>query len=56
MVIGVATAAFPGHPLIYMAILVELPVLLLMAQGLVRLRPVLWGRQFSKKETTLNGS
>ncbi len=56
VVIGVATAAFPGHPLIYMAILVELPVLLLMAQGVVRLRPVLWARQFSQKDTTLNGS
>ena len=48
VVIGVAMAAFPGHPLVYMAILVgplvELPVLLLMAQGLVRLRPVLWPR------------
>lgn len=36
--------------------LVELPVLLLMAQGLVRLRPVLWARQFSQKDTTPNGS
>lgn len=60
VVIGVAMAAFPGHPLVYMAILVgplvELPVLLLMAQGLVRLRPVLWARQLSQKDTTLNGS
>ncbi len=48
VVIGVAMAAFPGHPLVYMAILVgplvELPVLLLVAQGLVRLRPLLWAR------------
>ena len=45
-VIGVALVAFPGHPLVYMAILlgplVELPILLLMARMLVRLRGTLW--------------
>jgi ACR3 family arsenite transporter len=41
-VIGVALAAFPGHPLVYMAIIlgpiVELPVLLLIAQALLSWR------------------
>lgn len=51
VVIGVAMVAFPGHPLVYMAILigplVELPVLLLLARGLRRLRPVLWAERAS---------
>lgn len=41
-VIGVAVAAFPGHPLVYLAIIlgpvVELPVLLLLARILLGLR------------------
>lgn len=45
-VIGIALAAFPGHPLVYLAILVgpliELPVLLLLARVLLRLRGTLW--------------
>ncbi len=45
-VIGVAISAFPGHPLVYFAIIlgpvVELPVLLLIAQLLLRLKDRLW--------------
>lgn len=41
-VIGVAVAAFPGHPLVYLAIIlgpvVELPMLLLLARILLGLR------------------
>ena len=41
-VIGVAVAAFPGHPLVYMAIIlgpvVELPILLIIAKILMQLR------------------
>ncbi len=41
-VIGVAVAAFPGHPLVYLAIIlgpvVELPMLLLIARALLYLR------------------
>lgn len=41
-VIGVAVAAFPGHPLVYIAIIlgpvVELPALLLIARILLSLR------------------
>jgi len=59
VVIGVAMAAFPGHPLVYMAILVgplvELTILLLMAQGLVRLRPLLWAREIPPGGPTSHG-
>jgi ACR3 family arsenite transporter len=45
-VIGIAVAAFPGHPLVYFAILVgplvELPILLLLSRVLLRLRGTLW--------------
>ncbi len=45
-IIGVAVAAFPGHPLVYLAIIlgpiVELPMLLLLSRVLLGLRPRLW--------------
>jgi ACR3 family arsenite efflux pump ArsB len=45
-VIGVAVAAFPGHPLVYFAIIlgpiVELPVLLFISRALLSLRERLW--------------
>ncbi len=45
-VIGVAVAAFPGHPLVYLAIIlgpiVELPMLLLLSRALLGLRTRLW--------------
>ena len=45
-VIGVAISAFPGHPLVYLAIIlgpiVELPVLLLMSRLLLVLKKRLW--------------
>ncbi len=45
-VIGVAVRAFPGHPLVYLAIIlgpiVELPALLLIARLLLHLRDRLW--------------
>lgn len=45
-VIGVAVTAFPGHPLVYLAIIlgpvVELPMLLLIARLMLKLREVLW--------------
>lgn len=45
-VIGVAVSAFPGHPLVYLAIIlgpiVELPVLLLISRVLLGLKPRLW--------------
>jgi len=44
-VIGIAVAAFPGHPLVYLAIIlgpiIELPMLLLIARALLGLRPFL---------------
>ena len=58
VVIGVALAAFPGHPLVYMAIIlgpiVELPVLLLIAQVLLSWRawigvPAAAGRSLEKQ-------
>ncbi len=48
-VIGVAVAAFPGHPLVYLAIIlgpvVELPMLLLLARVLLGLKEKLWSKQ-----------
>lgn len=45
-VIGVAVAAFPGHPLVYLAIIlgpiVELPMLLLIARLMLSLKDRLW--------------
>lgn len=45
-VIGVAVSAFPGHPLVYLAIIlgpiVELPVLLLISRVLLALKLRLW--------------
>jgi ACR3 family arsenite transporter len=45
-VIGVAVSAFPGHPLVYLAIIlgpiVELPVLLLISRVLLGLKGRLW--------------
>ncbi len=45
-VIGVAVSAFPGHPLVYVAIIlgpiVELPMLLVIARLLLGLRDRLW--------------
>ena len=45
-VIGVAISAFPGHPLVYLAIIlgpiVELPVLLLISRILLSLKQKLW--------------
>ncbi len=45
-VIGVAVAAFPGHPMVYFAIIlgpiVELPVLLFISRVLLSLRERLW--------------
>ncbi len=45
-VIGIAVAAFPGHPLVYLAIIlgpiVELPMLLVLSRALLGLRPRLW--------------
>ncbi len=45
-IIGVAVAAFPGHPLVYLAIIigpiVELPMLLLLSRLLLGLRGRLW--------------
>lgn len=45
-VIGVAVAAFPGHPLVYLAIIlgpvVELPMLLLLARVLLGLKEKIW--------------
>jgi len=46
-IIGVAVAAFPGHPLVLMAILlgpvIELPVLLLIAHVMLKLKTTIWG-------------
>jgi ACR3 family arsenite transporter len=45
-VIGVAVAAFPGHPLVYLAIIlgpvVELPMLLVLSRLLLGLKEMLW--------------
>jgi ACR3 family arsenite transporter len=45
-VIGVAVSAFPGHPLVYFAIIlgpiVELPMLLVISRVLLALKPRLW--------------
>jgi ACR3 family arsenite transporter len=45
-IIGVAVAAFPGHPLVYLAIIlgpiVELPMLLLLSRVLLGLKEHLW--------------
>ncbi len=45
-IIGVAVAAFPGHPLVYLAILlgpiVELPMLLLLSRVLLALKERFW--------------
>lgn len=45
-IIGVAVAAFPGHPLVYLAIIlgpiVELPMLLIISRLLLNLRGKLW--------------
>jgi ACR3 family arsenite efflux pump ArsB len=42
LVIGIAVAAFPGHPLVYLAIIlgpiVELPILLLIARVMLAMR------------------
>jgi ACR3 family arsenite efflux pump ArsB len=47
-VIGVAVAAFPGHPLVYLAIIlgpvVELPMLLLIARVMLGIKDRIWGR------------
>ncbi len=47
-VIGVAVAAFPGHPLVYLAIIlgpiVELPMLLFIARLMLSLKDQLWRR------------
>ena len=48
-VIGVAVAAFPGHPLVYFAIIlgpvIELPMLLFISRLLLALRGRLWHQQ-----------
>lgn len=45
-VLGVAVSTFPGHPLVYLAIIlgpiVELPLLLLISRSMVELRDRLW--------------
>lgn len=46
-VIGVAVAAFPGHPLVYLAIIVgpvvELPMLLIISRIMLNLKEMIWG-------------
>lgn len=46
-VIGVAVAAFPGHPLVYLAIIlgpvVELPMLLILSRIMLGLKERIWG-------------
>ena len=48
-VIGVAVAAFPGHPLVYLAIIlgpvIELPMLLLIARIMLALKDHIWQSQ-----------
>ncbi len=52
-IIGVAVAAFPGHPLVYLAIIlgpiVELPMLLLLSRLLLGLKGRLWEHTSSVK-------
>ena len=53
-VIGVAVSAFPGHPLVYFAIIlgpvIELPMLLLISRLLLAFRGKLWPQQLAPSE------
>lgn len=57
-VIGVAVAAFPGHPLVYMAIIlgpiVELPILLVIAKIIMQFRKFLDGDKKSLTNNNIN--
>lgn len=54
-IIGVAVAAFPGHPLVYFAIIlgpvVELPMLLVIARIMLGLKERIWANQPSRPYT-----
>jgi ACR3 family arsenite transporter len=47
-IIGVAVAAFPGHPLVYFAIIlgpvIELPILLIISRIMLGIKEMLWGK------------